>query len=367
MYQKTRFLFASLTVLCFTGLSLYAQTSAPALNYHDARNFPVINQYHQEPNFNRLPASYKATVRPAVWALSMNSAGIAIRFRSNATNITARWKVMHNANMAHMTATGVKGLDLYALVNNQWQFVNSGIPEGSFNFQRTLLQDGDPGWREYLLFLPLYDGVDSLSIGIENGAEITAPQQLPLSDKQPIVYYGSSIIQGGCASRPGMAITNILTRRLQRPVINLGFSGNGMFESAVGAAICETKPALLIIDCNPNTAVELIHERAVKLVQQLRACHPTVPVLLVENYLYTGGNFHKAGKDADLQKRAELRKAFDDLIKAGVKNLHYQSGDGLIGDDLEGTIDSVHPTDIGMERFATKIQPMLQRLLKAKS
>ncbi|WP_212003496.1 SGNH/GDSL hydrolase family protein [Chitinophaga sp. HK235] len=357
----------SLMVLLLCCSRLFAQSPSPApLDYHDAMEFPLIGKYHQEHNYNRLPARFESTVRPAVWALSRNAAGIAVRFRSNATTIGARWKVLNNTSMNHMTATGIRGLDLYALVNNKWQFVNSAIPDNSNRSERTLLKNGEATWREYLLFLPLYDGVDSLSIGVNTGASIEKPQQTLLPDKKPIVYYGSSIAQGGCATRPGMAYTNILVRQLQRPIINLGFSGNGMFESAVGEAICETDPSLIVIDCNPNTVPEQIHERAVKLVQQLRTCKPQTPILLVENYMYEHGYFEKDVRDIVFRKRAELRKAYDELLKAGIKNLHYLGGEGFLGEDHEGTVDGVHPTDVGMERFAAHILPTLRKLIKEK-
>ncbi|MBC9929569.1 SGNH/GDSL hydrolase family protein [Chitinophaga qingshengii] len=353
----------SLTALLLCCCSLFAQTPTP-LVYHDAMEFPVIGKYHGEHNYNRLPAKYEKTVRPVVWNLSRNAAGIAIRFRTNATTIGARWKVLNNTSLNHMTATGVRGLDLYALVGDKWQFVNSAIPENSFNSERTILKKGDGAWREYVLFLPLYDGVDSLAIGVNAGAAIEKPQQSLLMDKKPIVYYGSSIAQGGCATRPGMAYTNILARQLQRPIVNLGFSGNGMFETAVGEAICETDPSLIVIDCNPNTAPELIHERAVKLVEQIRACKPQIPLLLVENFTYEHAYFEKDIMDIVYRKRAELKKAYDDLKKAGVKNLHYLGGEGFLGDDHEGTVDGVHPTDVGMERFAAHIYPTLRKLTK---
>ncbi|CAL1517645.1 SGNH/GDSL hydrolase family protein [Chitinophaga sp. MM2321] len=351
----------SLLTVLFIGTALSAQTK---IIYHDAHEFPIIGKYHGEDNYNRFPAKFKATLRPEVWSLGRNSAGMAVRFRSNASTIAAKWRVLNNAVMGHMAPTGIKGLDLYAFVNNKWQFVNSGIPKGEYSFQSTLLKDGDTTWREYLLYLPLYDGVDSLAIGVNENAIIEKPQQQLLLDKKPIVYYGSSIAQGACATRPGLAYTNILSRQLQRTIINMGFSGQGKFETNVGEAICETDPALLVIDCNPNTAVEEIHERAVKLVQQLRQCKPQTPILLVENYMYENAYFEKGKQELAISKRTELKKAYNDLRAAGVKNLHYMKGEGFLGDDHEGTVDGVHPTDIGMERFAAHILPVLKKLLR---
>ncbi|NSL87409.1 hydrolase [Chitinophaga sp. Mgbs1] len=347
----------------FTVILLMTAARAQSLVYHNAMEFPLIGRYHNDSSYNRLPAKYQATVRPEVWYLSRNAAGIAVRFSSNATTIAARWKVINNFAMNHMTATGIKGLDLYALVNNKWQFVNSAIPDGSSSSEKTFLHKGEPVQREYLLYLPLYDGIDSLAIGVNEGAVIEKPRGQQLLDKKPVVYYGSSIAQGGCANRPGMAYTSILSRQLQRPFINLGFSGNGKFETSVGAAICETDPALIVIDCNPNTDAEQIQPGAVALVRQLRQCKPRVPILLVENYMYENAYFEKDMKEMVFRKRAALKQAYLQLLQSGVKNLHYTSGEGFLGDDHEGTVDGVHPTDIGMERFARRIRPVIEKLL----
>lgn len=351
--------------------TLHAQTKnaapKPELVYHDAMEFPVIDKYHNEPNYNRLPEKFKATVRPVIWSLSLNSAGIAIRFRSNATTIGAKWKAKNNASLNNMAPIGVKGLDLYALVGNQWQYVNSGVPEGNTgSFQRNLLTNGENVYREYLLFLPLYDGVDSLSIGVNAGADISKPQSTALMDKKPVAWYGSSIAQGGCASRPGMAFTNILVRKLQRPIMNFGFSGNGTFETTVGESLCEIDAALFVIDCNPNTPPEEIYDRSVKLIQQLRKCRPNTPILMLENFIYESGTFNTLVKQTSLKKQAELKRAYAELQKQGIKNLFYQTGEGLIGTDHEGTVDGVHPNDAGMERFAAKMLPVLDKLLKGK-
>ncbi|MFB6457262.1 SGNH/GDSL hydrolase family protein [Chitinophaga sp. Hz27] len=351
-------------VLLSTMLQAQNKDATKDLIFHDALEFPVIDKYHDEANYNRLPAKFKATVRPEVWALGLNSAGIAIRFRSNASNIAAKWKVKNTANLNNMNATGVRGLDLYALVGEKWQYVNSGVPENTANSQKMLISGGKPEYREYLLFLPLYDGVDSLSIGINKDAEISKPATQHLLNKKPIVYYGSSIAQGGCASRPGLAYTNMLVRELQRPVINFGFSGNGMFEASVGEAMIEIDPALYVIDCSPNTSPELIHERAVKLVQQIRAKKPDVPVLLVENYIYEAAFFQPTIMDIATKKQVELKKAYDELIESGVKHLYYKTGENFIGTDHEGTVDGIHPSDLGMKAFAEHILPTLQKLTK---
>jgi hypothetical protein len=261
-----------------------------------------------------------------------------------------------------MAYTGIKGVDLYAWVDGRWKYVNTArVKEKSNEF--TLVRTNDAIPREYLLNLPLYDGIDSLSIGINSSAEITLPKENYLIAKKPVVYYGSSIAQGGCASRPGMAFTNILSRMMDRSFINMGFSGSGTFDIPVGEAMCEIDAALYIIDCNPNTKTELIYQRAVDLVKLLKQKRADVPILLVEGFDYVSG-FGDPKESDQAKKNVELRRAYNTLKEAGLKQIYYKKGDGLIGNDYEGTVDGVHPNDLGMMRIAEALKPAIQKLVK---
>jgi hypothetical protein len=261
-----------------------------------------------------------------------------------------------------MAFTGIKGVDLYAIVDGRWKYLNTGRVKGKVN-EFVLVRSEDEIYREYLLNLPLYDGIDSLSIGIDRNAEITVPKENYLIAKKPVVYYGSSIAQGGCASRPGMAFTNILERAMDRSFINMGFSGNGTLDLSVGEAMCEIDAALYVIDCNPNTLRELIYDRTIELVKLLKHKRPDIPVLLVEGFYYENG-FVKPEDSITEKKRVELRRAFRALEESGIKNLHYKKGDGLIGYDNEGTVDGVHPNDLGMHRIAEALQPAISKILE---
>ncbi len=332
------------------------------LKFYDGQSFTIIGKYHSEKNYARFPQEYKKKLREAVWGLGQNSAGISIRFRTNASDIIVRWTALNDGKMDHMAYTGIKGVDLYAHMDNNWKYVNTGRVQGKDN-KFAMIKSEDKIFREYLLNLPLYDGIESLSIGVNTDAEITIPKEKWLIEKKPVVYYGSSIAQGGCASRPGMLFTNILERKMDRNFINMGFSGNGTFDISVGEAMCETDAALFVIDCNPNTQTELIYERAVALVKYLKEKRPDVPVLLVEAYYYVNG-FVNPLESVNAKKNIELQKAYESLKKSGIKQLYYREGDGLIGDDCEGTVDGVHPNDLGMMRIAEGLQPSIEILIR---
>jgi hypothetical protein len=332
------------------------------IRFYDGQSFTIIGRYHAEKNYARFPAGYKDRLRKDVWELGLNSAGISIRFRTDSPYIIARWIVQGDNSMDHMAFTGIKGIDLYAFTDGQWKYINTGRVQGKTN-EYTLVRSGGNISREYLLNLPLYDGVDSLFIGVKPGSDIGLPAENRLVAKKPVVYYGSSIAQGGCASRPGMLFTNILSRRLDRSFINMGFSGNGTFDIPVGDAMCEADAALYVIDCNPNTRTELIYERAVALVKLLKEKRPDVPVLLVEAIYYVNG-FTKPQDSENARKNKELLRAYETLKQSGITELYYQKGDGMIGDDYEGTVDGVHPNDLGMMRMADQLEPVISKIIK---
>lgn len=346
----------------FTFNSFGQQKEADSLKFYDGQMFPVIGRYHNEVSYNRFPEKYRNKVRSEVWDLGQHSAGMSIRFNTNATQITIRWTVKGDNIMDHMPATGIKGVDLYAMTDGSWKYVNTCRVQGKNN-EFTVLKTSDPVNREYLLNLPLYDGVETLAIGVNYSAEITPPKQEYMLKKKPVVWYGSSITQGGCASRPGMAFTNIVARSMDRSFINMGFSGNGTFDLPVGEAISEIDASLYIIDCNPNTQTGQVYGRCMELVKLLKKNRPDIPVLLVEGFYYESG-FGRHEESDTYKKNQELKHAFETLKSSGIKGIYYKKGDGMIGSDHEGTVDGVHPNDLGMLRIAEFMEPAIRKLVK---
>ncbi|MFH1264465.1 MAG: SGNH/GDSL hydrolase family protein, partial [Planctomycetota bacterium] len=200
--------------------------------------------------FDRLPAKAEGVVRAPVWGLSRHSAGMCIRFATDATEISARYELLSpNLGMPHMPPTGVSGLDLYAQDDQgTWRWVAVTRPDAQA-VKATFASSIPPGRRNYMVYLPLYNGVESLEIGVPADA---AFEPVPPRSDKPIVYYGTSIAHGACASRPGMAFPSILGRRLDRPVVNLAFSGNGRMDPEVVELLAELDTAVYCIDCLPN-------------------------------------------------------------------------------------------------------------------
>ena len=302
----------------------------------------------KENKYDRLPASYKEIVRKPVWDLSKNSAGLSIRFLSNSSVITVKWELLNNFSMGHMPDTGIKGVDLYFKNNNDWQYINTGIPLGFKNEYR-LIDNMDNELREYRMFLPLYDGLKSIEIGIDNSSFIRKPKK---SEKKPIIFYGTSITQGATASRPGMAHTNIISRKLDRDVINFGFSGNGRMEQPISELISESNPIFYVIECMPNMSPDMVTSNTIPLVDTIRNKHPNTPIILVDLF-----NSPLTALDNNLDKaRNEMNNAlkteYEKMIDNGYDNIIYLESRNSLGDDFEGTVDAVHFTDIGFNRYS---------------
>lgn len=332
--------------------------------WYDIRDLGVEGRGWTETKefYDRLPAKAEGVVRDPVWGLSRHSAGMCVRFVSDATSISARWTLRNSMlAMPHMPATGVSGLDLYAR-NDQgaWRWLSVGRP-AEFPTNQQILAAGLPaGKREFLLYLPLYNGVESVQIGIPSSATLyQAPKRA--ADSKPIVFYGTSIMQGGCASRPGMAHAAILGRWLERETINLGFSGNGKMEQEMAALLAEIDAGAYVIDCLPNMSADEVTVRVEPLVNTIRKAHPQTPIVLVEDRSYSSAPFLASLREHNLASRAALRAAYERLLAAGVSGLLYVEGESLLGDDDEGTVDGSHPTDLGFLRMAQAMRPVLEK------
>lgn len=350
--------------------SLATRDEKASMLWYDIQHLDVEGRGWAETKapYDRLPAKAEGVVRPPVWSLSRHSAGICVRFITDATTIQARWTLTsERLDMPHMPATGVSGLDLYVKTQDGvWRWLGTGRPSRIAN-TATLASGLPDGRREYMLYLPLYNGVSEVAIGLPADKELAradARRDGNGQPKKPIVFYGTSITQGGCASRTGMVHTAILGRWLDYPVINLGFSGNGKMEPEMADLLAELDPAVYVLDCLPNMVADELTERVEPFVHKLRKVHPDTPILLVEDRTYQNAFLIPRQRERNETSRAALRKAYKNLQAAGVKNLYYLPGEHLLGDDGEGTVDSSHPTDLGFLRQAEAFQKILKPILE---
>ena len=345
---------------------IYSYLPAQCLWYKpDTCRFPVIQNHgfagETVSVYQRLPQQAKAQVRAEIWNLSTNSAGLAICFTSNAADIQVRYQVSGSYAMPHMPATGVSGIDLYQVDGNDWR-----ICYGNYHFGDTIqynyhIDAGESQSKDdfsYCLYLPLYASVDWLEIGVP---EQTRFQFQPAAEERPVVVYGTSIAQGACASRPGMAWTNILHRALACPVVNLGFSGNGRLEPDVLAFIREIDARLFILDCMANLPGEPeteITSRLVDAVLYLRE-KSGAPILLVEHAGYSNASTDVQQRERYAHTNRASQAAYQQLKAKGITEVYYLSHEEL-GLAPDSWVDYVHPSDYGMVQQAHAILEKIQ-------
>ncbi len=329
----------------------------------EGQAWPEAERGHR---WDRLPARAEADLRPPLWRLSQDSAGIALRFVSDADTIHARWSLRRaNLAMNHMPASGVSGLDLYARdATGRWRWVAAGIPGAQQN-EKVLVTGMDPGEREYLLFLPLYNGVEAVEVGVPAGRKLEPGHPLRPAHARPVVFYGTSITQGACASRPGMVHTAILRRAFDRPVVNLGFSGQGKMDLAMASLLGEIDAAVYVVDCLPNMNGALVAERALPFAQELRRLRPDTPIVFVEDRSFTNSWIRPERRRHHANSRGALMAAVEEMFDAGLRGIHYVPGEDLLGDDADGGVDGSHPNDLGFLRQADALAVALAPLLQA--
>ena len=319
--------------------------------------------------FHRLPISMKDSVRKPVWDLSENTAGEFIHFKTSATEISVKYTLASNIfSMPHMPSTGVSGLDLFALdVNGNWNWAPGRYHFGdtcSYVFKNLFLAKNHTSVVDFYLYLPLYNSVKWLSIGVnEKDSFVFARKR----KEKPIVAYGTSILQGAVASRPGLAWTNILQRNIGRTVINLGFSGNGRFEKPIFDLMARVDAEMYILDCMPNLTKgyteEDIKNRVQYGVDKLREKNRNVPILFTEHAIGYAPYFMDTARMNEYHHSSlVIEKIFHELQDSGMKNI-YLLTDKEIGFDINSTTEGLHPNDIGMMKYAVAYEKKIREIL----
>ena len=307
----------------------------------------------------RLPLSLEKIVRPPVWNLAKSPSGGRIRFRTDAPSIAIRLEYPSPPNMANMHAFGQTGVDLYA----DGVYIASAIADKDAapgkTYEKVLFRGMPRTDRDITIYLPLYKPVKVLGIGLPE-AHISRPNAYALS--RPVVFYGTSITQGGCASRSGMSYQAILGRMLNIDFVNLGFSGNGMGEPEMARAVAEVDAACYVLDFAQNNQTAAALEKVyAPFLETLRSRHPDTPILAITP-IYAA---REAAGDTEIQKMRDLiRLVVSRAIGAGDRHLQLVEGTDLLGPAQgDGLVDGTHPNDLGFESMATGLAARLRKFL----
>ena len=345
----------------FVGLTLSAQV------YTDASRFPVYGKASDATKtpYQRLPATLEGVSREPVWRLGTQSAGLYLRFRSNSTAIHARWTSTYGSWLSNMNPTGVRGLDLYILVDGVWRPAGVGRPSQEKTTTYCMVKNMTPEMREYMLYLSLYDGIEKLEIGVDEGAVLESSQVDKPRRERPIVMYGTSILQGCSASRPGMASTNMLSRALDREVINLGFSGNALLDLEIARLMASVPdPAVYVLDYAPNAYAPMIKEHGEEFFRILRDAHPDVPVIFIEDVIFPHTLFDSEIRKEVTDKNIEQRALYERLKRQGEKGIYFIPAAKMTEPDGESTADTIHLTDLGMQRYVDLVLPVIRKAMR---
>lgn len=340
-----------------------AATTRTDWNLHDALEIGLEGRGWSdvERPCDRLPARARETVRQPVWDLSRHATGMLVHFETDATALRFEVDLLAaQLAMPHMPASGASGLDLYGRDDDgAWRWVAATRPtEQRYSVELSGLR---PGRRAYRLYLPLYNGVDALRIGVPADAAFAGIGPRPA---KPLVYYGTSIAHGACASRPGMAFVNQLGRRLDLPVLNLAFSGNGRLELEIAELLTELDARLVVLDCLPNLNAAQVSERTVPFVRRLRESRPETPIVLVEDRANANARWFPSRAEHHRANHVAFAEAYAALLAEGVTGLTYVRDAPFLGVDGEGTVDGSHPNDLGMVRYADALDPVLRALIR---
>lgn len=301
--------------------------------------------------------------RCGAYALSVHTAGGQVRFRTDSADFHLRGALLETFGMDHMAFTGSAGFDLYLDFDGVWKCLGvTRTDHSKLEFSAEVASGVRRRMRDVIINMPLYNGVAAFFIGLDDDAKVEPPT--PRADPRPIVWYGTSIQQGGCACRPGMAASNIISRMLNREVINLGFSGSGRGEPEMARILADIgDPALYIVDYTWNVDPAALAATLPNFIDILRAAHSAVPILLCAPT--PGRESIPEMHPESLEARAAAMR--DEARKRRVTDPNIFFFDALhegLGEDFwECCVDGVHLTDLGFDRLARSIAPLLREIL----
>lgn len=350
--------------------------------YVDAQNLRIINHAfagETERTYARLPRYVKDSIPEGreLWDRQQCSSGIGVRFATNSTRIGCKYTLYWDTHMIHMADTGLKGTDLYILEGDSvWRHVNTNRPyvKKDENGNKTKLVEStyvsnlDGKMHEYVIYFPLYDGIEDFSVKVDSGAVITKGSPEVINANRRIVAYGTSILQGGCASRTGMAAPNIIGRELNCEVVNLGFSGEGKQDTYIARAMATIPDVdVFLLDPVPNCTEMMCDTLTYNFVKTLRALRPDVPIVMLEGPIYPYARYDSFFGKYLPKKNDAFRRNYERLKAENPNNLYYVTSEGLDGPEDDGTVDGIHLTDLGFLHYANKMIPILRPLLDAHS
>ncbi len=318
-----------------------------------------LGWFDKERKYCRLPEARLPETNEGVQGLAWHTAGAMVRFRSDSKTLAIRYELISGGDMPHMPRTGISGFDVYCGIGVEKQFV--AVTRADINntgVEALLVSDRGGRTEEWTLNFPLYNGVKSVCIGVDPGSKIDPPT--PFTIQKPVAFYGSSITQGGCASRPGNAYTHIVCRWLDANLLNFGFSGSARAEPVMAELMMAPEMSAFVYDYDHNApSAEYLAQTHESFFKLLRKARPNLPITMVGR-----PDFHPDNGECR-NRQAIIRQTYENAVTAGDKRVYHVNNELLFGPQNRDacTVDTCHPNDIGFMRMAEAIYPVLRRAL----
>ena len=353
-------------IITFMIMSVSWVMNAQETRYYDASKLTVIGKaIPTSKDFTRIDTSAYRFNDSVIEEYACHSTGLAVLFATDSPFIKARWQTSGKNASGNMTAIAQKGLDLYIRQNGEWVFAGVGRPMMSkgpeyASHASTIVKSMAPGRKECLLYLPLYDRLDSLFIGVDDKSYIE-PIDNPLRHR--IVIKGSSVTHGLAASRPGMSYAARFGRDNGFYCFNLGFSGKSKLQREFAEYLADVEADAFIFDAFSNPSAEIIHEQFDAFVDIVRAAHPGVPLIFMQTERRETRNFDTSREDFEARKQAAAEKEIRERMKTD-KHIYFIPSDDFLGKEHIATSDGSHPTDLGFTYMLESISPKILKILR---
>lgn len=307
-------------------------------------------------NYHRMDDEFMDEYNKGIKRRTVHTAGVQATLRTNTQKIGIHMILDDPEYMNHMTDNAVGGADIYLGNGTEKRYWHVIWNDRNGDFTQVEYCDGN--MNDFTVNFPLYSGVKSFEIGLCPNAEIESPT--PFAVEKPVIFYGSSITQGGCASHPGNNYINILSRLLNINTVDIGFSGSCLGEQMIAKLIAQHDAAAFVIDYDYNAAgADHLKETHEAFFKTYRADHPYTPVIIM-----TKPDYDDNPADGEARKTV-IYKTYENAINSGDKNVYFIDGSKIFGDHLRDccTVDRNHPTDLGFTRMADAVYPILKQCL----
>ena len=345
-------------------IAMFAMTEASAQKksyprkYVDASTLTFINKVQDDGMaFKRLNAEQFSAPK----SLENSSTGIAIVFRTDSRFIEARWTTLSNKLGNNMTPIFHSGLDLYIRENGEWIFAGVGRPKLNSNEHKfVMVNKMAEGMKECMLYLPMFNCISKLEIGVSQNATIEA---MPSPFKHKIIFVGSSITHGASAARPGAAYVARMGRALNAETPNVGLSGRCKLDDYFANIICESKADAYILDTFSNSTAQQIDERLYNFVKRITEAHPGKPMIFLQTIKRDTGTFNLGSRKRNDDQRKAAERGMARVCK-DFKDVYFINPGFILGDDHEGSTDGTHLNDLGVQRPLDNTLPKIKKILK---